>query len=302
MSSSVEESYVLPPAQEGTPEATQLTEGVHENVSPEIYHMQKSISRGDLVVAGVPAKFKFRKDHPQIDKPTPAKIFGQAFHTKLLEPQLFATRYCLSRYENYYTTKAKEWRDEQKKAGMVVLSRDDWDALDMMVQSAKEHPHFFTVFGRAGTRRELTMIARDPATGLLLRVRYDFLPPGNAIPDIKSAMDASAEGFGKSAWNLEYGFQAAHYLNVHNLLFPEKRREEFIFCVFEKDPPYLPAIYLTPHSLIEYCRKIIRARLYTIAHCMKTDTWPGYYDGTPLNQCEFELPRFAEREIEGSEK
>jgi PDDEXK-like domain of unknown function (DUF3799) len=288
---------------EMTDKVTQLTEGVYEKLDPEIYHAQDSISRGDLVMAEVPAKYRWFKDHPEIEKLTPAKIFGNAFHCKLLEPSVFSTRYCLSRYAEYRSNEAKGWREEQEKAGLTVLSKEQWDALDYMVTNAREHPYFKEVFGRAGARKELSVVTRHPATGLLLRARYDWMPAGNAIPDLKSSMDASPAGFGKQAWNLAYGIQAAHYLDVWNLAHPNERpKSEFIFCVFEKEPPYLAGIYLTPYSLIEYARKIIRARLYTIAHCLKTNQWPGYYDGKPLRECEFELPRWAVAEIEEMER
>jgi exodeoxyribonuclease VIII len=119
----------------------------------------------------------------------------------------------------------------------------------------------------------------------------------NTIPDLKTTMDASPEGFGKQVWDMEYGAQASHYLYVWNLAFPSNKRTEFIFFCIEKEPPYLTAVYVTPHELIEYWDKILRARRYEIAQCLKTNKWPGY-PTNPLQKSEFSLPRWAGYEIE----
>lgn len=280
-------------------EIPQLKEGIHYKIAPDVYFGQNSISRSDVLMAKWPAKLKFFKEHPEMQKSaTKAEDFGNAFHCRILEPEQFPMRYAVSPYETFRTKEAQAWRDAQEAAKITVLTKGQAEMLDLMVQNAREHPQFNTVFGRSGTKKELTFIARDPGTGLLLRARYDLLPPGNVIPDLKSTIDASPDGFGKQVWNLEYGMQAAFYLKVHNLLLPNEPREEFVFFAFEKEPPYLSAFYVVPQMLIEYCSKIVRARLYTIASCIKTNKWPGY----PEQIEEFELPPWAVKEIEKSEE
>lgn len=277
---------------------TQLKPGIYENIPPDVYHRQDSLSRGDLVMARWPAKLRYAKDHPEIENTSPAKEFGQMFHTALLEPDLFKIRHVVSPYTDFRTNEAKAWRDEQEKKGRTILSKVQQDTLDKMVGRAREHPQFSEVFRRAGMKRELTVISRDPATGLLLRCRIDILPSGNIIPDIKSTLDASPEGFGRQVWNLEYGMQAAHYLKVYNIANPQDKRTEFMFYAFEKEPPYLSAFYVTPYMVIQYYQRILRARLYVIANCMKTGVWPGYPEREGRRWPEFELPGWAVREIE----
>jgi hypothetical protein len=278
----------------------QFLPGVYENMTPTVYHRQNSFSRHDMLKAAVPAKLKWHKDHPGEDKPTPAQVIGSAFHTRLLEPKVFDTRYVVSPFEDYRSKGAKEWRDEFLKKGMTAISGDDMEMIDMMVQSAREHSDYSKVFGLGGLRRELTVIAKDPGTGLLIRARYDIVPNANLLADIKSAMDASPEGFGKAVWNLDYGMQAAHYLHVWNLMHPDDQRNEFVFMAIEKEPPYLCAMYVTPHLLIDFCSKILRSRRYVIAECLKTNRWPGY-DTVALKDNEFELPRYALNDIERME-
>jgi len=274
-----------------------LPEGVHESVPPEIYHRHPAYSRGDIVMAEVPAKMRWAKDHPGEDKRTPDKDFGAALHTALLEPDLFMARHIVNtKFKDFRTNEAKNWRDEIHSRGGTILSEEEYDALTQMVQNAREHPQFGSIFRLPNTRREVTIIARDPATGVLLRARYDILPPGNVIPDLKTCRDASAEGFGKAVWDMQYGFQAAHYLKVYNLAH-EKKREEFVYFCLEKEPPYLCALYVVPHELIEYCANIERQRLYVIAECERTGRWPGYEWHADMSRNEFSLPGYAQFKI-----
>lgn len=282
-------------------EITILPEGVHEQVAPEIYHRQPSYSRGDLVPRRgtkewTPAAMRWAKDHPEENKRTPDKDFGSALHTLMLEPDQFEARHVVNtKFKDFKTNDAKNWRDSIYEKGGTILWPEERDALTQMVQNAREHPLFSRIFRSPNTRRELTMVARDPATGVRIRCRLDILPPGNVIPDIKTCRDASAEGFGKQVWDEQYGFQAAHYLKVHNLLH-EKKRDEFLYFCLEKEPPYLCNAYAVPNELIEYCGAILRQRLYTIANCEKTGRWPGY-EWNP-NAPEFTLPGYARYKIE----
>jgi hypothetical protein len=285
------------------PNIPQLGPGVYEKVDSAIYFAQNSISRSDLVdpsgtsqTPWTPAKFKFFKDRPDMrKKPTKPQIIGDAFHTKILEPELFATRYAISPFESFRTKNSQIWADEQSAAGLKILTKEQVDMIDLMEIRAREHSQFANVFRRAGSRKEVTIITQHPQTGLMLRARYDMLVPGNALVDIKSCLDASPEGFGKQVWSMEYGAQASFYRTVYNLAATSgDRKEEFIFFAFEKEAPYLASFFVTPHVLMEYWDKVISARLYMIASSMKTNKWPGYSEEIE----EFELPRYAISEIE----
>lgn len=287
----------------------QLGPGIYDSVSEDVYFGQDSISRSDLVdpsgtsqTPWTPAKFKWFKDNPQTKKKTTKpQAIGRAFHCKLLEASLFKSRYAVSPFDSFRTKASQLWADEQTAACLTILTKDQVDMIDQMEQRARENPLFSHVFRRSGSRKEVTVVAQHPETGLLLRARLDLLVAGNTLVDIKSTLDASPEGFGKQVWNLEYGFQCAFYLRVCNLAnVGNEKKEEFVFFAFEKEPPYLSEFYCVPHALIAYCDKILSARLYMIASAMKTNKWKGYTDSNKIE--EFELPRYAVSEIQASEE
>jgi exodeoxyribonuclease VIII len=270
-----------------------LAQGIHENILPEIYQADPAISRSDLkLVAKAPAFYQWSKAQVD-DDASKAQQLGYAFHTACLEPSLFDTRHILSKYDKFQTNEAKAWRDETEASGKTILKPDDRNKLLGMGMSVRQHPRYTDIMRNA--RIELTLVAKHEATGLLRKARPDITPAGNALVDVKSTKDASPEGFGKEVWTYEYGMQAAYYLDVYNAV-SEKKKSEFLFFACENEPPYLCAIYSVPHELIEYGRKINNARLYTLAHCIKTNTYEGYTSEIS----EFELPGWAAKTLESA--
>lgn len=269
--------------------------GIHENIMPEIYQADPAISRSDLGLIGkAPAFYQWRKAQKD-DEASKAQELGYAFHTACLEPKLFDTRHVLSKFEKFQTNEAKAWRDETEANGQTILKPDDRNKILGMGISVRQHPRYGDIMRNA--RIELTLVAKHEATGLIRKARPDAVPSGNSLVDYKSTKDASPEGFGKEVWNYEYGEQAAYYLDVWNAL-NERKKTEFLIFACENEPPYMCAVYSVPHELIEYCRKINNARLYTLASCIKTNSWPSY----PTEISDFALPRWAEKELMDAER
>jgi PDDEXK-like domain of unknown function (DUF3799) len=226
---------------------------------------------------------------------TKAMDFGSAFHTMMLEPELFDTRHVQSPFDSFRTNEAKAWRDGVLAKGQTIVTKEEKDTLTGMLMSVRQHPRFKQIM--LNSPHELTAVAKHSGTGLLRRARIDVLPRGNFVLDFKSARDGSKVGFGKAVWDEGYYRQAAHYLDVFNEATGEKRTE-FLFWAVEKEPPYLNAIYPCPLNLIEVGRKLNNATLYKIKHCMDSGSWPGH----PADFEEFELPGWALRQVEQMEK
>ena len=271
-----------------------LKQGIHERITPTVYMADPAISRSDLELVGkAPAFYRWAKSS-QDEESSKAMDLGYAFHTAILEPDLFDTRHVLSQYDEFRTNEAKKWRDGIKAEGKTILKKDARDSLLAMAISARQHPKFGEMMRNA--YRELTVVAKHEGTGILRKSRPDLVPTGKALVDFKSTKDASPEGFGVEVWNYQYFCQAAHYLDCWNAI-NDKKKSEFMFFACENTPPYLCAVYVTPFELIEYGRKLNNARLYTLAHCLKSNVWGGY----PTEIDEFQLKPWMQKEIEATQ-
>jgi hypothetical protein len=276
-----------------------LKEGVYEHVPPAIYLglPEEAVSRSDLLMIDPPAKYRYFKDHPEELKETPAMQFGTAFHTLIMEPDVFHARHVVSQYNDYRTGEAREWRDEQIKNGATVLKSEQIDALVQMEANAREHPMFSQVFRRTETKIEVSALSKHPATGILRKSRMDCVPPGNSIWDIKTISKengASATAAGRAIIDMNYGMQAAMSLDCWNAVTP-RRKEKFTMFFCESEPPYLVAAYVIPEEVIEGCRKLINARLYVLAECRANKRWPSY---KPVDYPDF--PRWFIAQMEGA--
>lgn len=257
-----------------------LKEGIYEHVPPSLYLglPEEAVSRSDLLMLDPPARYRYMKDHPEALKDTPATQFGTAFHTLIMEPDVFKVRHIVSKYDDFRTNEAKNWRDEQTKNGVTILKQDQMDALIQMEQNARETPFFSQVFRRPESKIEVSVLSKHPATGILRKCRIDCVPPGNSLWDIKTIgkeNGASATSAGRAIVDMNYGFQAAMSLDCWNAV-ASRRKDKFTLFFCESEPPYLCAAYVLPEEVIEGCRKMINARLYVLAECRANNRWPSY--------------------------
>lgn len=259
------------------------------------YLAAEGVSQSALKTIGAKslAHYRHERDHPR--KVTRAMDVGTVAHMVLLEPETLRTRVVVSPYDEFRTKESKEWRAKQQARSLVVLKREEMDAVDNMVTAAREHRLYPKIFGSAGGMREVSVFVRCSVTGLVRKARFDRVPRGNALVDIKTTVDASQEGFGKIAWNLGYYRQAAWYLDCWNAAMPDDPREAFGFFCIESEAPHVTAFWNCPPDLIEVGRRENLADLHRLAYAMKTDSWPGYDDATDAF---FVVPPWAARVVD----
>lgn len=100
-----------------------------------------------------------------------------------------------------------------------------------------------------------------------MRARFDFLPtdftlgaPSRVAVDLKTARDASPNGFTRAIADHSYDVQRAWYLDALRWLTGETA--EMVFVAVEKEPPYLVAVHQLPTVWAEMgAAKARRARL-----------------------------------------
>lgn len=186
--------------------------------------------------------------------------------------------------------------------GKDVLSADDTDRVQRMASLARAMPISRVIFEQMAdhVRIEQSMFTVDPATGVKLKIRPDLmLEPCEAFPDGlivdgKSTTDASPAGFGRSVWNLDYGYQAALYPRVYQAVYSTRRPPAFMWLAQEKDTPHAARYYGASDQLQAHYARKIDAMLPSVARCWETGVWPGYPDSAEV----LGMPAWAERQME----
>ena len=140
---------------------------------------------------------------------------------------------------------------------------------------------------------EMSGFWSDPETGLQCKCRPDWLVMADGsitgIADVKTCVDASADGFARSIASLGYDLQAAFYQDGIKAI--TGRTLPFYFIAVEKDGPHAAVAYRASDDLIEVGRAKYRGALLLLRWCRDNNRWPAYQPNGEIEA--IELPRWA---------
>ena len=275
-----------------------------ENDSNEHYHSQPGISASGLKsMKQSPAHYHESKLNPTGQ--TDAMYFGELYHTFILENERFYKECTVinesERPDKRYGMSAKankEWLDtfenpvtasthEQLKAMREVLFRHPY-ARALLTGGEYEHSYYC----------KLDIGANIP---IEVRFRPDHVRHDKRIVvDLKTAQDASVDGFKKASANFEYQIQAALYSDLMELIMNETLGYDFFFVAQEKTPPYAFNIFQSSPQFLSIGRYEYELLLMLYAYCEETGKWPGYqiFCQNKFGVNELSLPAWAVKELE----
>lgn len=263
-----------------------------------------------------PAHYWHWCQYPEEDRNTAALDFGAAFHAAVLEPDAFARRYCVTpadaparptirqvhaKKPSPATLEQIAWwqRWDADHTGLTMLAADDYDTIQGM--AAKQRDQVLQVPDRGGKlikirgselfdlcQKEVTLRWTDPRTGVECKARVDLACAELRFGgDLKSAVDASPDGFARAVHRYRYHQQDAHYMDGADAC--GAPWDTFLFFASEKTKPYEPGVYYVPPVARERGRVLRDRALATLKTCLDSGRWPGY---TPTIT-ELILPAYA---------
>lgn len=257
-------------------------------LSNEEYHKDPALNKSGLVeLARSPRHFKAMKEEPK--ETTPAMVFGSAFHLAVLEPDEYKKKIVIApsvpkRSKADKATWAA-FNDRVQKGGLIPISQEDADTIEHMKKAVLENETAAALLSDGIA--ELSGFFRDQ-TGVMCKIRTDWITGDRIVVDLKSCRDASFSAFQRDSANLKYHWQAAFYLDGLTTLTGEEH-VDFLFLCVEKTVPYGVAVYRLDHEAIEAGRRQIRPLINQYAECLARDYWPGYVDTVQ----QLGLPRWA---------
>lgn len=248
---------------------------IDTNMPADAYHATDAVSASLLKqIAKSPAHAKAYLQQQQ--EPTPAMLFGTAFHTCVLESERFAEDYAV--FEGDKRTKEGKANYERLVTeGKTIITATDYATITAMASAIGDHPAASKLV-RGDGQTEVSMFWEDESTGLQCKCRPDIWIAqgrGSVIVDLKTTEDASPEGFARSIQSYGYGIQAAHYLAGSGA-------DAFIFVAVEKKEPYAVAVYQLDALSLEISEMKRRDMLQLWASCRESDSFPAYSDECQL--------------------
>jgi exodeoxyribonuclease VIII len=259
---------------------------IHHSMDNAEYHDAPAIgSSGLKLLQRSPLHYwsAYRDPNRIRKEPTPLMRIGTAWHAAIFEPEKFKVDYIeLPEGLDRRTKEGKALYAEIEASGREPLASSTMTQIKSMAAAAAAHPVSRVLFEQCKGYSESSMFWVDAETGTACKIRPDFhVPPCAQFPhglivDGKSIDDASADSFGRNAWNGEHHLQGALYVDGFQRCYGTQQPPAFIWLVQERDAPYATAYYSAASDLIEYGRKQYKRLLAVVAECERTGEWPGY--------------------------
>lgn len=232
-----------------------------------------------LLPPGCPARFHYDRTHP-----APAKKefdHGHAAHSVVLGvgAPIASLPFADRRTSAYKAAVAKA-----RANGETPLLERDVDIVFEMAEALAAHPTAGPLLRRPG-RAEQSYVARDPESGVMCRVRPDFMPDVPAgspiiVVDYKTAADASPARFGRAAADHGYHIQGPYYLDALRWLdLTGDHPPVFVVVAQEKTPPYLVSVFTYKQRALDWGHVLARKARDVYRQCTETGHWPGYSTG-----------------------
>lgn len=247
-----------------------------ENMPMADYRAAEGVSSTDLKnMQRSPAYALLRPE-----KSSDAKAWGSAVHTAVLEPHALYERYALDPQspKGGYPSGWRNTKDYKEQVASLfprydgVLTADEFADLDRIAESVSKHEIGAQLHDLPGMR-EASIFQKDPDTGLVRKVRPDWLiPSARMIVDVKTCRDHRPGGFARACKSYGYHISAAYYLDTAG---DEMLIEHFVLLAINSEAPFEIAAYTLDRDSIEQGRKEYREALAKYAHCQRTNEWPS---------------------------
>lgn len=233
-------------------------------------------SHGLMTILKSPAHYKSAKDEPDGDQ-SPVLRFGRLAHTAQLEFDRYQSKKRIQ--PDFFGSRAKA-NIEKQEAWLIDLPPDaihltaEEDAKILkMVDALQRHPRAKKLLSDGVA--EASGFWKDPTTGVVCKIRPDYLRPNGVVVDYKTASDARPKAFQWAAFNYRYHVQAGFYLEGLSQIM-NAPVEDFSFVVQEKEPPYAVMVYVADDDFIRKGKVLARRALDIYAECIKKNIWPSY--------------------------
>lgn len=225
-------------------------------IDHEAYHSSEGLSSTTVKKAlGSYNEFIYEKEDND------AFAFGRAFHSALLEPELFEKEYIRSP-EFPYHKNSNAYKDAFSKfveeaQGKTIIGVDDAEKIEAMIQSVTGHAEWPNFKFQA----EVAAVSRCKDTNLLLKCKADMF--GTKVVDVKTtSTGVKPHEFMSDVIRFGYHISAAFYHDIIESVVGFS--PEFYLLPVSKNKPHDCELYKLSDSLLDEGRKLYRAAIKRI--------------------------------------
>lgn len=250
---------------------------------------------------------------------TRAMLCGSLAHCAQLEPHAIEQRYVFvppnapkrpteaqwnAKKSNEDSMAAKAWWSEflDGVGQREIVAADEFAVTQQQLAALAANPELARLLSSGFS--ECSVFWVDKETGVYCKARPDHVHPIDKrtvrLLDLKSTVDESPAGFGRTAARMGYHRQDAHY-SAGFTAATGMKVEAFVFAAVTSAPPVLAVPYVLTDEIRSQAQDERRELLQLYAYCQKEDRWPTYGSGVQLLDFPAWAKRSAEVEVEWAE-
>lgn len=284
------------------------------NGSDKEYHANKDhVSASGLKKLKVsPAHYKESEEDTE---ETEAIKFGSAYHLYNLQPDKFEDEYYIFDDSAIYsvligegfksprsTKQYKEWAESEMRiiGNRKTISKEWFQTIKAMNERLMRHSYVRMLLAGGINEQGYMGSIQTEAGEINIKFKPDHINEGKKfIVDLKTAKDASADGFQRAAAEMDYQIQAAFYADLLERYNGDGRAYTFFFIAQEKTAPYAFNIFESSPQFISQGRYEYEMLLQLYKYCTDNNHWPGYqiWCENKYGILELKLPSWAIKDL-----
>lgn len=203
-----------------------------------------------------PRHYLWDKTHKSA--PTPAMVFGSAFHCFILENARFNLEYAVKEKVDGRTKAGKEYNElfDSENYMKNIITSENYSQIQRMRDALFNDKLAEELISNLD-EVEQPFLWNDELTGVAMKGKMDGTQKDYTI-DLKTCLNAHPDTFGRTAFN-EYLTQPAIYCDARGA--NKMNKGDFYFIAIEKDAPYGVSVLKCGNDFIQHGRAVYRSAL-----------------------------------------
>jgi hypothetical protein len=208
-------------------------------------------------------------------KPTAAMSYGTIIDTMITTPDELGEIIAYNPYPDFRTKAAQEFRDSAIAAGKIIVSADEMDRANRAVDALKADP----IAGPVIESSAKQVVLLNQIKGINFKGLVDLVPSNSrCLYDLKTTANLTIKGIESATSDFGYHVQAAIYLKLWNLCFPDDKRDRFRFIWQSSEAPHEVAVSELPTSDIEAGAEWASYQIDRLIRATDSGVWPNMFD------------------------
>lgn len=213
---------------------------------------------------------------PSVFTGSAAADWGTVIDCLITTPEEIDTVIALHDYPDFRTKEARAFKADATASGRVLMTKGEYRAATNAAEKLYEDRESGDII--RNSKKQVVLL--NQLLGVNFKGLVDIAPENAPyLADLKTTSNFSIREISKTIDNFGYHVQAALYLKLWNLCFPDDQRHRFRFIWQQSVAPYEVAVTELPGIDISEGEEWAANQIERLKNATETGYWPGITEG-----------------------